>query len=271
MRLAKIRNSMGWKVLLGSLLGILTGGSLLAIAALTPRQWATPQNEPCNVTIYLSSDGFHTNLFVPVETPVFRWQDHLNLEELSKPGSKTAAKDYRYLQFGWGDRIFYMETPSWDQVHPSNALRALFGWNNATALFVKGHSAVPHDPNEDLKCVRLSNANYLSLVNSIQRSFQTNPQGQKQRLGSGQDQQSSFYAANGSYSILNTCNSWTADVLRAGNVNTPVWAGLAAPIMFHLRNGCKCEASNPLLSNSPADLFQPVSRTVYSTQYGMKY
>ncbi|UIE39375.1 DUF2459 domain-containing protein [Leptodesmis sichuanensis] len=224
------------KICLGLVGGVVAGGALLAIAAVTPRKWFFSQTEPCEFTIYLTSDGFHTNFIVPVETAAYRWQEHLNLEAIGK----TPAASYRYLQFGWGDRRFYMETPSWDQVNPTEALRALFYWRNDSAIFVKGHPQVPHYPNEQLKCLRLGKTDFLALMNFINSTFQVGADGHKQRLGSGQDRDSSFYAAIGSYSILKTCNSWTADGLRVANVNTPLWAGLATPIMQQLRNGCEC-------------------------------
>jgi uncharacterized protein (TIGR02117 family) len=211
--------------------------TVLAIAAFTPRKWSFPADYACEITVYISSDGFHTNFFVPVETSVFNWRQYLNLDQIAH----RPSQDYRYLQFGWGDRIFYIETPSWDQVHPTNALRALFYWHNRSALFIKGHPKLPPLPNEQMKCVKLSQADYLALVQLIQDTFARDNQAQPQRLASGQDQESGFFAAQGYYSVLNTCNSWTANGLRAANVNTPLWAGLAQPVMQQLRNGCVCE------------------------------
>jgi len=229
-------NPLFRKAIAYSVLTITGVVALLAIAALTPRKWKFPNNYACEFTLYISSDGFHTNFFVPVETAVFNWRTTLNLDELAnQPG-----QGYQYLQFGWGDRIFYIETPSWDRVELTNALRALFYWNNSSALFVKGHPNLPEVPNEQMKCLKLDKTDYLALMQFIEGSFEIGDRGQKQRIASGQDQQSSFYAANGYYSILNTCNSWTANGLRAANVNTPLWGGLAQPVMFHLRNGCQC-------------------------------
>jgi uncharacterized protein (TIGR02117 family) len=227
------------KAILGLVSGVLGGGGLLAIAAFTPRKWTFNQTEPCEFTVYVTSDGLHTNFFIPVETSVYRWQDQLDLEKLGN----TPASTYRYLQFGWGDRRFYVETPSWDQVQPTEALRALFYWQNPTAIFVKGHPQVPPYPNQQLKCLRLGKTDYLALMNFIHNTFQPAPDGSKQWIGSGQDRDSSFFAANGHYSILNTCNSWTANGLRVANVNTPLWGGLATPIMQQLRNGCQCNPS----------------------------
>jgi uncharacterized protein (TIGR02117 family) len=216
--------------------GFLSVLVLLAIAALTPRRWNASPEGDCDYRIYVSGGTMHTNLVVPVQTPTFDWNKHLDLQAIGGNGSEK----YQYLQFGWGDRIFYMETPSWERMNISSALRALL-LQNPSAMFVKGHTAVPHYPGEELKCIKLSHADYLALMNFIDASFQTNPQGHKLRLGNGQDGASGFYAANGKYSLLKTCNSWTADGLRAANVNTPLWGGLAPAIMRHLPNDCACQ------------------------------
>ena len=214
--------------------------ALLTIAALTPRHWHTsPQQADCQFRVYVSGDQMHTNLFVPVRTDAFDWNQHLNLATIGKSTIGKAPADYRYLQFGWGDRIFYVETPSWDQVSLSSAVRSLV-LQNPAALFVKGHTAVPHYPNETLKCVSLSEANYIKLMHFLEASFQTDPQGKIQRISSGQDGDSNFYEANGRYSMLRTCNSWTADGLRAADVNTPIWGALAPAVLHQLKETCGC-------------------------------
>jgi uncharacterized protein (TIGR02117 family) len=216
-----------------SILGVLV---LVAIAVLTPRKWGTlPPSGNCNFKVYISGGVMHTNLIVPVQTPVYDWRKHLDLEQV---GTSSAAS-YRYLQFGWGDRIFYMETPSWGKMNYASALRALV-LQNPSAMFVKGHETVPRYPSEELKCLRLGERDYLALMQFIAASFQADAQGREIWLGSGQDRESGFYAATGNYSMFKTCNSWTADGLRSANVNTPVWGGLAPAVMYHLRNGCQC-------------------------------
>ncbi|MGI0486032.1 TIGR02117 family protein [Pantanalinema rosaneae CENA516] len=234
MTLRWLRHGKRWGSYLG--LGCLGLIAVLTIAAITPRQWQIPPSHDCRFTIYITSDGMHTNFFVPVRTAIYDWSQQLDLEAIGN----DAATNYRYLQFGWGDRLFYMQTPSWQEVRLTNALRALFYWRNAAAIFVKGHATAPQVGHEQVTCLHLSATNYLALMQFLQATFQTDAQGQVDRLGSGQDQQSSFYAATGFYSILYTCNSWTAEGLRAANINTPLWGGLAPPIMWHLRNGCEC-------------------------------
>lgn len=222
----------------GSYLGLASLGLVvvLTIAAITPRQWHIPPSHDCRFTIYITSDGMHTNFFVPIQTSVYDWSQQLDLEAIGR----DPATDYRYLQFGWGDRIFYMGTPSWKEFRLTNALRALFYWHNSSAIFVKGHATPPQAGHESITCLRLSQTDYLALMHFLQTTFQTDAQGRVTRLGSGQDGNSSFYAATGFYSILRTCNSWTAEGLRAAHVNTPLWGGLAPAVMRQLRNGCEC-------------------------------
>ncbi len=222
-----------------SVVGLAT---LLAIAALTPRHWGnfwgnSPPRPGCDLPIYVVGDGMHTNFWIPVRSPIFDWTQQV------REVGKQPLSAYRYLQFGWGDRIFYMETPSWSEVRPTNALRALFAPHNAAALLLKGYDRPPQSGPETVRCLNLSPADYLALMAFLQASLQRDAQGKPLRLGSGQDGDSSFYAATGQYSILRTCNSWTADGLRRANVNTPLWGGLAPAVMHQLQDSCTCDGS----------------------------
>ena len=88
------------------------------------------------------------------------------------------------------------------------------------------------------KCVKFSGKNYLRLVNFIKNSFQLDPADNKIKISYGYDNSDSFYEAKGSYSILRTCNDWTAEVLQKADVNTPLWSTLSSAIMFHIISGC---------------------------------
>jgi len=226
---------LGRSLLLGlGGLGVVAG--LLTIAAHTPRQWNLTLNRgsDCNFTIYVSGDSFHTNIIVPVTTSEFDWRDQLPLASLRQTPSP------QYLQFGWGDRIFYAETPSWERVNLLSAARSLFYWDNASAAYVAAHATLPRPAHEEIKCVRLNQADYRALTQFLQASLQRNAQGQLLPIRLNSDGQSGFFAATGRYSILKTCNSWTADGLRAANVNTPIWGGLASAVLGQVKNGCEC-------------------------------
>ncbi len=223
-------------------LGIVTlviAGSL-AIGYFTPRRWPPLFPRDCSQArfpVYLAADTMHVNLILPLQNPVYDWRQRLDIQAI---GSQ-AETDYRYLKFGWGDRGFYMETPSWGEMRPSNALRALFRPGNPTVLYVQGYKSLPQEAGTTLRCVALDRQDYFHLAEFVNQSFQSNSQGQKIRLKDGYETTSGFYAARGHYSILRTCNTWSAEALEAGQVNTPLWPGLASSVMFHLGNGCQCQ------------------------------
>jgi uncharacterized protein (TIGR02117 family) len=211
---------------------------VLAIGYFMPRQWgpAACDNQP--IEIYVAGEAAHVNLIVPVTTTAYDWGEFLDLATL---GRKPAA--YRYLKMGWGDRAFYINTPTWSEFQLTNALRALVAPNNPAALYVQGYVDLPQAAGVEVKCVRLSAANYRQLVAFLQASFQltADQPHSPQPIQAGYEPTSSFYEATGHYSILRTCNSWAAEGLESANVNTPLWSGLASAVMRQIPSGCNCK------------------------------
>jgi uncharacterized protein (TIGR02117 family) len=217
---------------------VLTIPVLLGLGYVIPTRLGRSPQASCasdNERIYVVGDITHTNIIVPVRNDVFDWGAHLNLQSV---GSDAEA-NYQYLAFGWGEREFYMNTATPADFRWSNALRALL-LINQSVLYVQGLPTAP-SPDANTRCVRLSQANYLSLMQFIHRTFEQTPTGDKIRLQNGYTANGGFYAAKGKYSIFRTCNNWTAEGLRAAEVNTPLWAGLAPAVMFHLPKSCQCE------------------------------
>ena len=202
---------------------------LLGIGYVTPRKWGTSsqscQNQPFK--IYVAGDSMHVNLILPVQNQAFDWSQFLSIDQIGR----DAQQRYRYLKFGWGDRDFYMNTPSWSEMKISNALRSLFMPGNPTALYVEGDAELPNEPNVELKCVGVSQQDYLQLVAFIKASFQQTNHGQPIRIQDSAIATSGFYEATGHYSILRTCNTWAADGLDSANIQTPIWSGLASAVM----------------------------------------
>jgi uncharacterized protein (TIGR02117 family) len=217
---------------------LLGGAVLLTIGYSTPRQWGQSRDCPTQaIQIYVAGEPSHVNLVVPVKTVVYDWQDFLPAAQIGK-----RPDSYQYLKFGWGDRAFYMNTPTWGNLQLTNALRALFAPHNPAALYVQGYVTLPNEPGVELKCVRISQADYRNLVTFLQHSFQQTSGGQPIRLQDGYTSTSGFYAATGNYSLLRTCNSWAAEGLESANVNTPLWPGLAGAVMQQLKNVCGCQS-----------------------------
>ncbi|TBR60110.1 hypothetical protein B4U84_04225 [Westiellopsis prolifica IICB1] len=204
---------------------------LLAISAFVPRKWQYSSQSNCDIQICVSNTGIHSNIIVPTKNNIFDWHKFFSL---SKIGIDTTP-DYNYLSFGWGDKDFYMLTPSLSDLKFSTTFNALF-MPTSSVMYVKGYQVIPTDL--EVKCIQLSKNDYSRLIEYIQSSFQIDTKGKTIRLGDGHTVNAGFYAAVGSYSILRNCNSWTASGLRRANINTPLWDGLSSAIIFHLKNSC---------------------------------
>lgn len=212
---------------------ILSFTAFLIIGFLTPTKWGHYSQTDCTVSIQIYNGGIHTEIIVPVKNKYFDWNQYLPLTEIGR----DATSDYKYLSFGWGDRAFMLETPTSKGINPVIAFKALFLPTPST-LQIQGYLVFSR--NIETKCVKISAENYLRMVNFIKNSFQLDAAGNKMKISYGYHNNDSFYEAKGSYSILRTCNDWTAEALRKAEVNTPLWSTLSSSIMFHLNSGCEC-------------------------------
>jgi len=203
---------------------------LLAIGYFTPRKWVSSRREGCNFSVCVQDTGIHSNILVPVNNQLFDWHRYLALENIGSEHSQ-----YNYLSFGWGDRDFYMQTPTLQDLNLSITFRALFVPTHSV-MYVQGYQTIPDSL--VVKCVKVDRDDYLRLMTFIDSTFTTEGNGNKVRIGNGHHPNGGFYAANGSYSILRNCNSWTASGLRTADVNTPLLDGLSSAIMWHMQSGC---------------------------------
>ncbi|WP_333312815.1 MULTISPECIES: DUF2459 domain-containing protein [unclassified Microcoleus] len=63
------------------------------------------QNYNAGDSLYISNQGIHTEIIVPVKNEYFDGNQYLLLTEIGR----DATSDYKYLSFGWGDRAFIEE------------------------------------------------------------------------------------------------------------------------------------------------------------------
>jgi uncharacterized protein (TIGR02117 family) len=203
--------------------------ALPVLGAILPRRWHSSPQQSCVYQVCVARFGYHSQIVVPVQTPIYDWRNYLNLYN-----SDNASTD-DYLSFGWGERTWYVNPPTHPRQKFSGALRALL-CPNASALRVQKYANFPHY--DEIKCVGVSPENYLNLMNFIQNSFQRNSQGEKIKFASNVESQSIFYEAKGTYSLLNNSNHWTTKGLETAEINTPIWASHAITITLHLVDTC---------------------------------
>ncbi|MBO2011720.1 TIGR02117 family protein [Hymenobacter negativus] len=201
---------------LGSLIGVaaLYLGSALALSSI-PVEKKEP-NAPADVTVFLHTNGVHTDIVLPIKTAQIDWSQQLPFANIPSQDSTM-----RYIAFGWGDKGFYLDTPTWADLKFSTAFVAAF-WLGSSAM----HTTYFHSlaPGPETIPLHLSQAEYARLIAYIQQSFALDASGQVQHIkGHSYGQDDAFYEAHRVYSFLYTCNTWTNNALKACGQRACLW------------------------------------------------
>jgi uncharacterized protein (TIGR02117 family) len=191
------------------------------------------KQEVKNIQIFVLDNGLHTNIAVPVKTEIILWDTFLLFNELGGNGV-----EFSYLSFGWGDRDFYINTPSWKELNLSIAFNALFKKTPAV-MKVDGFPALRESKN--IVAVNISVKNYRNLSEFIIKSFKTDKNNKPLKVAPGYKHYDAFYEAHGKYHFFRTSNTWTADALKLMNMPAPKLTLTSGPLMQTLRRYIKKE------------------------------
>ena len=178
------------------------------------------------IPIYILTNGVHTDVVLPLKSEHYDWTNQLKPEH-------TKAKDstYQYAALGWGDKGFYLETPTWADLKTSTALKAASGLST-TAMHVTFYKDLKES--KSCKKLQISFDNYKKLILFINESFQTKSgEFLKIETEAVYGKHDVFYEANGSYSLFYTCNSWANQALKAANQKAALWTISDSGIFRH--------------------------------------
>ena len=203
--------------LIGLLLYLYAAAGLIGGAIPVNRVWRPPAR---GVTIYLASNGIHTDLILPKVAAGVDWRALLRPEHLRDP----RYAGYDHAAFGWGDARFYRETPAWGDVRPGTVLAAAIG-SDATLVHAV-HLPRP-GPRDDVRAIALTPQQYRRLASFIQATLAPAPAHQF-----GYGAYDAFYTARGRYSAIRTCNAWTGDALRYAGVRVGAWTPFPATVLW---------------------------------------
>lgn len=180
------------------------------------------------VPVYVRTNGVHTWIAMPKVSPIIDWRRYAPGAHLADPRWGAAS----HVAVGYGNRQFYLDTPTWAELSPATAFRALAG-TGPTLLHVEH----VHDPRPDriTRRIVLRTEEYRRLAEFVRARFAL---GADRRpvplLGRGYGPSDVFYEANGGYSFVMTCNEWTGRALRRAGVRTGLWTPLEQSIMWRL-------------------------------------
>ncbi|MCU0952833.1 MAG: DUF2459 domain-containing protein [Burkholderiaceae bacterium] len=123
-----MRRVLRWSAALLALLLAAPLAYLLAalVLGLLPvnADWRPTPEERGGVPVYLRTNGVHADLVLPVQAP----HDFTHLfprAALIDLAREPSLLPFNWIAFGWGDRGFYLNTPTWADLDAVTAWRAL--------------------------------------------------------------------------------------------------------------------------------------------------
>lgn len=186
---------------------------------------ADPQED---VTVYIRTNGVHTDLVVPIHTEYKDWSEMVKFSDI-----KSQDTTMQFIGFGWGDKGFYLDTPEWSDLKFSTAFVAAFGLGSSAM-----HATFYKEIDESKDCVKLkiSAQEYKKLIAYIEEKFKYDASGKPILIdATTYGQNDSFYEAKGSYSFFYTCNTWANNGLKAMDQKAALWTPSDFGIFQHYK------------------------------------
>jgi len=191
---------------LACLVGVIVVLALVSARPADPALYPPKPDQPSTL-VHVVSHGWHSGIALSREA--------LKAAAARQSLGKLAAVLDRFgafpvLEIGWGDERFYQETPTAADVNVRSALRALFQPGNTAVLHVVGleRSAPQVFRRADIVGVRLSEAGLDRLARYFDAAIAPDAEGRPREIGQGLYGPSLFYAATGTFSVLQVCNHW---------------------------------------------------------------
>lgn len=181
--------------------------------------WRAPAD---GVTIYVADNGYHTGLILPASAEGIDLS--LTFRPTDLPNSRDAGN---WLLFGWGDRAFYLNTPTWAEFSLQTAVAAFVG--SGGSLLHVDHLTQPQEAYAP-RPVRVTRAQYRQLAHSIVSMAKRGDDGHPVAIP-GYGDRDVFYPAVGRYHLFQTCNNWTRDMLAGAGIKVGLWTPFSGGVM----------------------------------------
>jgi len=155
-------------------------------------------------SIYLVEHGWHTDIALPVD----------ELVGATEP-LKHDFPGARYLVFGFGDRRYFMtQRTTFDDI-----LAAMFPGPSALLVTALKESPAETYGAANVVAFDVPDAGIGKIDDYLGRNFERDAQDMPIPIGDGPTPGSIFYASTGTYDAFHTCNTWSAEILRQGDLS----------------------------------------------------
>jgi uncharacterized protein (TIGR02117 family) len=176
------------------------------------------------VAIFIKTNGKHTDIVVPVRNEIIDWSEKI-------PFRNNISQDtvFSFLAFGWGDKGFFLDMPTWDDLTFGLAFKAAF-WLGTTAMHTTYYKELAED--KDCRKIMISKLQYERLVIFITDKFKKGTDGNfiNIRTDAAYGTTDAFYEAKGRYNLFYSCNTWANDALKACGQKHCLWTFFDDPI-----------------------------------------
>lgn len=179
------------------------------------------------ITVYIRSNGVHTDICMPTVSAQANWLNVFDLRDYKDQNQRE------YIAIGWGDKGFFLDTPTWAELKASTAIKAVF-LPSPTAMHVE-FLDTPVE-NESIRKVQISKRAYRNLVTFVKSTFYVKNELPILIPGHGYWPTDNFYEAKGNYHLFNTCNVWTNDAMKSASIPTSVFSVFPEGNLMHLSN-----------------------------------
>ncbi|MBP1165326.1 uncharacterized protein (TIGR02117 family) [Chryseobacterium sp. PvR013] len=181
------------------------------------------------IPIYIYTNGVHTDIVMPVKNDLQDWS-----QKIPFANTKSKKTDYQYIGIGWGDKGFYLDTPTWADLKFSTAVKAAF-WLSDSAMHCTYYNTMKEG--DDCKMIMISRSQYQNLVKFVEDKFDRDQNGNFMLIPTNAvySDNDAFYDAKGTYSFLYTCNTWSNNALKAAGQKAALWTPSDFGIFQHYK------------------------------------
>jgi uncharacterized protein (TIGR02117 family) len=217
--------------ILGTVLGVVVLYLILGYLLPFIEVSAKDDGQKKEIPVYIYTNGVHTDIVMPVKNDMQDWSAKIPFSNI-----KSKKNDYQYIGVGWGDKGFYLDTPTWADLKFSTAFKAAF-WLSESAMHCTYYREMKEGA--DCKKIMISRNQYQQLVQFVESKFDQDQNGKFILIPTNAvyGENDAFYDARGTYSFAYTCNTWANDALKAAGQKAAFWTPSDYGIFLHYQSG----------------------------------
>ena len=183
--------------------------------------WIAPGD---GVDILVETNGLHTSIVVPIVNEQKDWR------EVFPSAARPLPSGFKptHIAIGYGEREIFLHVAEWSDLTLGSALRIVTVGGDA--LLRTSHYLRPA-PSKYHRPLRITHDQYADLIDSIDISVPDLTPGEIREELHGTYSDDSYYEAHGSYTAVNTCNTWVGNRLADAGIPMGLWTPLAGGVM----------------------------------------